>query len=73
MLILLTKYLIAACLCSNGWHESLVIIVFVVVGFLYTLKERLSWFLWIVMSRKRMLLLVSFSMEICIVGIALLN
>ena len=73
MVIVHSVHLIAACLCSVGLHESLGTSVSVVVGSLFTLKERLSWLLWIVMFRKLMLLLVSFFMENCIVGIALLN
>ena len=69
----MNRYLIAACLCSGGWQESLEIIVFVVVWFLYILNAMSCYFLWTVMSRKLVLLLVSFSMENCMVGIVLLN
>jgi len=40
-----------------GWHESLGIIMSVVVGSLYNSKDRPSWFLVMVMSRKLILLL----------------
>jgi len=42
LFILLNKYLMAAFLYSCGLHESVGIIVSVVVGFLYTLKDKLS-------------------------------
>ena len=35
----LVKYLIAASLCSEGWHESFGIMVSVAVGFLYILND----------------------------------
>jgi hypothetical protein len=61
ILSLLWKYLIATALCSPGWHESFGIIVSVVVGFLYISNRRSSWSLFIVMSRKLILLFSSSS------------
>jgi chromosome condensin MukBEF MukE localization factor len=46
------RHLIAANLCSRGWHESLEMIVSVVVGFLYMSKERLLSSLVIVVPKK---------------------
>lgn len=53
--------------------KSLGIMISVVVGFQYTLKEKFPTFLCIVISRKLMLLSTSFSMVNVIVGNALLK
>ena len=70
---LLSIHRIAACLCSGGWHESLGIMISVVVGFRYMLKEKFSVSLCTVISKKLILLSDSFSIENAIVGIALLT
>jgi hypothetical protein len=71
--ILLFRYCIDACLCSCGWQESFGMIVSVVVGFLYMLKERFSVSLSIAISRKLILLSIPFSMVHFIIGIKLLK
>jgi hypothetical protein len=66
----------AASLCSGGWHESLGIMMLVVVGYLYMSKTaycRILPSLEIVMSRNIILFSVSFSMVNCTVGIVLLK
>ena len=62
-----------ACLCSYGWQESLGIMVSVMVGFRYVLKEKFSTLLCIMISKQLILLSNSFSMENVITGIALLK
>jgi len=49
------RHLTAVNLCSRGWHESLEMIVSVVVGFLYMSKERLLSSLVIVIPRNLIL------------------
>jgi len=73
LFVLLTKYPLAASLCYVGWHEPLGFISSAVVSFLYVMKQRLSWFLWIETSINLMLFLDSFSMENYIFGFALFN
>jgi hypothetical protein len=53
--------MIAANLCSRGWHESLGIMVSVKDGFLYISKYRLLSFLVTVTSKKSILLSTSSS------------
>ena len=55
-------------MCSGGWHESLGIMVSVVVGFRYMLKVKLSVFLYTVMCKNLILLSICFSIENVIVG-----
>jgi hypothetical protein len=70
--IVFSKSLIAACFCSEGWHESLGIITSVAVGFRKMLHEKLFSLLLMVMSRKLILLSVSFSIVNLTVGARLL-
>jgi hypothetical protein len=62
LFILLTRFLIADILCSNGWHESLCVIWSVVVSFLYLLNSNIPFILQMVMSRTFIDELISFSM-----------
>ena len=68
VVILLERYLIAANLCSRGLHESLGMIVFVAVGFLYISRKRLLSFLVMVTSRMLILFYISFSKVKLILG-----
>ena len=71
--ILLWKYGIGAILYSLELHESLVVMVSVVVGFLYISVERLLRHLDKLMSRKLISLSISFSRVNFILGISLLK
>jgi hypothetical protein len=62
-----------AILCSYGWHESVGIVVFVCVGFLYIANSSFVLFRCIVTSRKLMELCCSFSIVNFILGLCLLN
>jgi hypothetical protein len=70
---LLVRNLIAAALCSGGWHESFGIILSVVGGFLWMLKDKRLSILVMEMSRKLILLSVSFSIVNFKVGVSLLK
>jgi len=63
----------AACFCSGGWQESWEMITLVAVGLRYILNSSLSHLFWIEISRKLMLLSVSFSMVNFIMGAGSLN
>lgn len=71
--ILLWKYRIPAILCSLGWHESLGMMVSVVVGFLYVSIERLLCYLDMLMSRKLTLWSISYCWVNFILRISLLK
>ena len=68
VVILLERYLIAANLCSRELHESLGMIVFVAIGFLYISRKRLLSFLVMVTSRMLILFYISFSKVKLILG-----
>jgi hypothetical protein len=55
------RYLMATALCSGGWHDELCMMWLVAVGFWYMLYSKAESVLWIVISRKLMWLLWSFS------------
>ena len=71
--ILLIRCLMAACFCAGGWQESCGMITSVAVGLRYILNSSLFPSFWIQISRKLMLLSVSFSIVNFIVGLNSLN